>query len=267
MTGMKLADKVAIVTGGGSGIGRGIALCLAKEGADVAIIDINTSATNQTVAEIEGMGRRGLALTADATSKHEMAEAVESVIATFGKIDILVNNAGGSAEEFSATDRDPDRWDGYFQLTLKAPVICCQAVLPHLVKQQSGKIINIASGAAWEPVPHLMHYAAMKTAVVSYTRSLALEMAGSNINVNSICPGVVWTSMWERQATSMKKSNPATEGMSPREWFETYIAAQSPLGREETPEDVGRAVVFFASDDARNITGQSLNIDGGRRMD
>jgi len=263
---MKLANKVAIVTGGGGGIGRGIVLCLAQEGADVASIDIDTSTANQTVAEIEEMGRRGLALTADATSKDEMTEAVEKIITTFDKIDILVNNVGGTAEEYSATDRDPDRWDSFYQLTLKAPVIACQAVLPHLMKQRSGKIINISSVAAWVPTPPLMHYAAMKSAVVSYTRSLALEVASSNINVNCICPGVIWTKLWERLATAMIKLNPSAEGMSPHEYFETHIAPSSPLGREQTAEDIGRAVAFFASDDACNITGQSLTIDGGSRM-
>ena len=262
---MRLADKVAIVTGGGDGIGRGIALCLAKEGADVAITDINTDAMNRTVKDIEALGRRGLALEADATSKEAVTAAVEKVIATFGKIDILVNNVGGMKGDIALIN-NPDMWDGVYELTMKSHVIACQAVLPHLVKQRSGKIINISSVAAWMPIPPLKAYAAMKSAVVSYTRSLALEAAGSNINVNCICPGVIWTKLWERLAIAMMGMNPSAEKMSPREYFERNIAPNSPLGREETSEDVGRAVVFFASDDARNITGQSLNIDGGSRM-
>lgn len=264
---MKLTDKVAIVTGGGDGIGRGIVLCLAEEGADVAVIDINPTTANKVVEEIEAMGRRGLAIVADATSKEAITKAVEEIVATFGKIDILVNNVGGTDADVSVVAHDVDTWDGFYRLTLKAHVIACQAVMPHLVRQQSGKIVNISSEAAWIPSPALMAYSAMKSGVVSLTRSLARQAAADNINVNCICPGVIWTTMWERIATSLVELNPRFKGMSPREFFDKNVVASRPFAREETPEDIGHAVVFFASEDARNITGQSLNVNGGNRMD
>ncbi len=264
---MRLADKVAIVTGGGEGIGRGIVRCLAEEGADVAVIDINAATANKVVGEVEAMGRRGLAIVANATSQEAVTRAVADVVATFGKIDILVNNVGGTDADVSVVAQDADTWDGFYRLTLKAHVIACQAVMPHLVRQQSGKIVNISSEAARIPAPALMAYAAMKSGVVSMTQSLARQAAADNINVNCICPGVIWTTMWERLATSLVESSPQFKGMSPREFFEKNVVASRPFAREETPEDIGRAVVFFASDDARNITGQSLNVNGGNRMD
>ncbi len=264
---MRLANKVAIVTGGGEGIGRGIVRCLAEEGADVAVIDINAATANKVIEEVRALGRRGLAIVADATSKEAVAKAVEDIISEFGKIDILVNNVGGTDADVSVVAQDADTWDGFYRLSLKAHVIACQAVMPHLVQQHSGKIVNISSEAARIPAPALMAYAAMKSGVVSLTQSLARQAAVDNINVNCICPGVIWTTMWERLATSLVEANPRLKGMSPREFFEKHVVASRPFAREETPEDIGRAVVFFASDDARNITGQSLNVNGGNRMD
>jgi NAD(P)-dependent dehydrogenase (short-subunit alcohol dehydrogenase family) len=264
---MKLEDKIAIVTGGGQGIGRGIALCLAEEGADVAVIEINPEAASKVATEVEQMGRRSLAIVADATDNDSVVKSVRDVIDHFGRIDILVNNVGGSDEG------DPDSitlggagWDGFYRLTLKAHVLMSQAVIPHLREQKSGKIINISSEAGRVGSAVLMAYSAFKSGVISLTKSLALQLAGDNINVNCICPGVIWTPLWERLARGLIDMNPAFKDMSPREFFEKQIVARRPLGREETTEDIGRAVVFFASEDARAITGQSLNVNGGNVM-
>jgi NAD(P)-dependent dehydrogenase (short-subunit alcohol dehydrogenase family) len=263
---MKLENNVAIVTGGGQGIGRGIVRCMAEEGADIAIVEINPDTAQSVAAEVTAMGRRALAVVADATDGAAVEDAVKQVIDHFGRIDILVNNVGGTDANASVVESAADAWDGFYRLSLKAHVIAAQAVIPHMKAQKSGKIINISSEAAWVPTPTLMAYGAFKMADVSFTRSLALELAAENINVNCICPGVIWTPLWERLATALVNANPALEGTDPREFFEKRVVAARPMGREETPEDIGRAAVFFASEDARNITGQSLNVNGGNRM-
>jgi len=264
---MKLKDKVAIVTGGGQGIGRGIALCLAEEGADVALVEINPDAARAVAAEVEQMGRRSLAIAADATDNDAVVRSVREVIDHFGRIDILVNNVGGTDQ--GGTDNIPvggEGWDGFYRLTLRAHVLMSQAVIPHLQKQKSGKIVNISSEAGRGGSPLLMAYSAFKSGVISLTQSLARQLARDNINVNCICPGVIWTPLWERLARAMIAMSPTPTDMTPREFFEKRVVAPRPLGREETPEDIGRAVVFFASEDARNITGQSLNVNGGNVM-
>ena len=214
--------------------------------------------------------RQALAIQADVTDSAMVAKAVEDILDFFGKIDILVNNAGGypsgSLEEASSIriiDRTLEEWDGCYELNLKTQVVMCQAVVPHMVERKSGKIINISSGSARSPAVQLVCYATAKAAVVHYTRLLARDLAGDNINVNCICPGIIYTPLWERGAAVFSQLRPETQGMTPREFFEKVLVPQVPLGREQTAEDIGRAVVFFASDDAKNITGQTLNVDGG----
>lgn len=264
---MKLQNKVAIVTGGGQGIGRGIVLCLAEEGADVALVEINADAAQKVAGEVKKMGRRSLAIVADATDNDAVVKSVQEVIDHFGRIDILVNNVGGTDQ--GGTDDIPvggEGWDGFYRLTLRAHVLMSQTVIPHLRAQKGGKIVNISSEAGRGGSPLLMAYSAFKSGVISLTQSLARQLARDNINVNCVCPGVIWTPLWERLAQAMIAMNPDFKDMSPREFFEKRIVAQRPLGREETPEDIGRAVVFLASEDARNITGQSLNVNGGNVM-
>ena len=264
---MKLKDKIAVVTGGGQGIGRGIVLCLAEEGADVAVIEINPETARKVATEVEQMGRRALVVVADATDDDSVVKSVREVIDHFGRIDILVNNVGGSDEGGSdSIALGGTGWDGYYRLTLKAHVLMSQAVIPYLREQKSGKIINISSEAGRVGSPLLMAYSAFKSGVISLTKSLALQLAGDNINVNCVCPGVIWTPLWERLAQGLIDMNPTLKDMSPREFFEKRIVSQRPMGREETSEDIGRTVVFFASEDARAITGQSLNVNGGNVM-
>jgi len=264
---MKLENKVAIVTGGGQGLGRGIVLCLAEEGADVAIIEINEDSARNAAAEVEQMGRRACAIVADATDNDSIVKSVREVIDHFGRIDILVNNVGGSDEDDAEeTVVGSGGWDGFYRLTLRSHVLMSRAVIPYLKEQKSGKIINISSEAGRVGSSLLMAYSAFKSGVISLTKSLALELASHNINVNCVCPGVIWTPLWERLARSLIALNPELKDMSPREFFETRVVAGRPLGREETAEDIGKTVAFFASEDARAITGQSLNVNGGNVM-
>ena len=281
---MKLDGKVVIVTGAGAGIGQGIALCLAEEGADVAVIDISTGTANDVANKVKAMGRRSLAIVANATDRKQAEQALQKILDTFGRVDILVNNVGGESrfyyEKPGQQYSEEEEWDDTIRLNLKATMIMSHAIAPLFVKQSRGKIVNIASiagrapsgsgarsgggmagrGAAFSP---MMSYGVAKAGIIQFTRLLAMQLAESNVNVNCICPGVLYTSLYERSFPRRLQATPEAAGMTPREYFDKYVVSRVPLGREQTPEDMGRAVVFLVSEDAKNITGQSLNIDGG----
>ena len=281
---MKLERKIAVVTGGGAGIGAGIARCLAEEGANVAIIDIDTRNANSIAEKVKSLGRKSLAITANATDSKQAAQALEQALKTFGRIDILVNNVGGESRFYYETPgkqySEEEEFDDTIRLNLKATVIMSRAVAPLFIRQKSGKIVNIASiagrapsgggmrsGAAMTPEGRLFSpmtsYGVAKAGAIQFTRMLALQLADSNVNVNCICPGVLYTPLYERSFPRRLQSTPEAAGMSPREYFDKYVVSRVPMGREQTPEDIGKAVVFLVSEDAKNITGQSINVDGG----
>lgn len=284
---MKLEGKVAVVTGGAQGIGRGIVRCLAEEGADVAVIDIDGDHARNAADEVKGMGRRSLPVVADLTASDDVERAVAAVMDCFGRIDILVNNVGGMkgvpesrTEPGRIINRTDEEWLGSYEINLKPTIAMCRTVVPHLTAQQSGKIVNISSISGRLGDFGNMPYSVFKAGVISFTWSLSRELAPSNINVNCVCPGWVYTPLWERGATAMfnqiKQARESGEelperfagveigGLTPEEFWRTrLVEPNAPLGREQTAEDMGRAVVFFASDDARNITGQTLHVDGG----
>ncbi len=277
---MKLEGKVAIVTGSGRGLGRGIALCLAEEGADVVVNSLHEETTNKIAADVKALGRKTLAIAADMTESAQIARVVQETLDTFGKIDILVNNVGGVAKgkevKTGFLDEVIAEWDETFALNLKSHVLMCAAVAPHFIKQKSGKIVNISSIAGRYPFPLITSsYGAMKTAIIMFTQSLANDLAPHNINVNCVCPGIIYTDAWQRGAERIVETMPKYKGMDPREWFvammegkypELGALAFTPLRREQTPEDIGHAVAFLVSEDAKNITGQALNVDGGLVM-
>ena len=267
---MKLEGKVAIVTGGGQGIGEGIVRCLAEEGADIAIIDINGNNARKVADWVKSQGRKALAVEANITENDKVVKAVQDILDFFGKIDILVNNVGGYPTEdlegsagLRVADRTGEEWDRLYELNLKTQVLMSRTVVPHLINQKSGKIVNISSGSAGMASTQLVCYATAKAGIVHYSRILARDLAADNINVNCICPGVLYTPLWERGASVLSQFIPGAEKMKPREFFDTALVSQVPLRREQTPEDIGHAVAFFASEDARNITGQTLYVDGG----
>jgi len=274
---MRLEGKVAIVTGAASGIGRGIACCFAEEGADVVIADIDMDNANKVAEEVRAFGRRALVLEADVTRKEKAEQVVESTLNTFGKIDILVNNVGGGrpvAEAevmpgaeyvFQMSDVTEEAWQDGFEVNLKSQVLMCQAAVPHMRAQRSGKVINISSiagklGSGGGMAP----YSAMKGAVITFTRALAREVARDDINVNCICPGFVYTPAWARGVEHMWRAIPEFQGLKgPREVHLAIVDRMTLMGKEQTPRDIGRTAVFLASEDASNITGQSINVDGG----
>jgi NAD(P)-dependent dehydrogenase (short-subunit alcohol dehydrogenase family) len=267
---MRLTGKVAIVTGGARGIGAGIARCLAAEGAAVGIVDIDGAEAEKTAA---ALGARALGVAADCSDEKAIEAAVDRICRELGGLDLMVNNAGAGTgvirpEELPTgpgIEHLPQAsWDAQLANNLRTNFLGSKAAIPRLRARGGGAIVNIASIAALTPTGGPMAaYGAAKAGVVHLTRSLALELGPSNIRVNAICPGFLFTRAWEGLALVMKAREPAFRDLSAREIFLEMVKRATPLGREQTPEDIGKLVCFLASDDAMNITGQEIKVDGG----
>ena len=268
--------KVAAITGAGRGIGRGIALVLAERGAAIAVSDVDSEAAENVASEIEAIGGTAHAAKVDVTDPNSLNDWVNKVVSKLGQIDICVPNAGviGAAGFAERKDYNADDWRLTWGINVQGMVNTADAVVPHMKGRRSGKIVNIAShgGRAPRGVPDpgrgtvQLPYGVSKAAAIQWTHLLAIELGQYNINVNAVCPGRLWTPMWEAIALNHQALNPETEGLTPREIFDRNIKATMPLGREQTPEDIGNAVAFFASEDAAQITGQALNVNGGAIM-
>jgi len=246
---MKLANKVAIVTGGGQGIGRAIALTLAREGAAVIIADIDMDVATDTVREIETKGGKAIAIQTDVTQGNEVNRMAEKTIKQFGRIDILVNNAGLS-EPHPTIDLTEADWDRIIDGNLKATFLCSQAVGRQMIQQKSGKIVSIASIVAHSAHPTQAPYCAGKAGVISLTRVLAMEWGKYNIHVNSVSPGAVETP----RMAKFRKENP--------NFLEGRLEA-TPFHRFITPEEVANVVLFLVSSDSNAITGADIRVDVG----
>ena len=267
---MQMQDKVAMVTGGASGIGRGIALVLAQRGADIALVDIDLDGAKKVEQELAQYGRKANVHRVDVVRRAEIEKSVQAIHSEFGQINVLVNAAGvigAPGFEDTTTSREED-WDITFAINVKGTVMVSEVVAESMKESRSGKIVNIAShGGRRGSADGRSAYGASKASVIHLTQSHALELAPYDINVNAVCPGTLWTPMWERIAERIRRNDPMKRHLTNRQIFEESIEERCPLKREQTPEDIGRAVAFFASDDAINITGQSLNVNGGIRTD
>jgi meso-butanediol dehydrogenase / (S,S)-butanediol dehydrogenase / diacetyl reductase len=261
---MRLAGKVAIVTGGGSGIGRGIVLAMARQGADIAIPDIQVINAEKVAEEVKGLGRKCVAMRTDVTSAVDIKAMGDRTKEVLGKIDILVNNAGMAARPgMPFTTNTEEDWDRTFAVNTKSVFLTCKAIAPHFLERKAGRIINIASIAGPLAATTMPPYSVAKGGVITFTRVIAKELAPHGITVNAICPGVLYTDFWKKLAAHIAATNPAFAGMTPRQVFEKRVNDIVPMKCEQTPEDIGHAAVFLASDEARYITGQALNVDGG----
>jgi meso-butanediol dehydrogenase / (S,S)-butanediol dehydrogenase / diacetyl reductase len=261
---MRLAGKVAVVTGGGSGIGRGIVLALAREGADIAIPDIQVLNAEKVADEVKGLGRKVLAMKTDVTSSADVKVMVDRTRDALGKIDILVNNAGmAAAPGMPFTNNTEEDWDRAFAVNTKSVFLTCKTVAPYFIERKAGRIINIASIAGPLSAPTMPAYSVAKQGVITFTRVVAKELAAHKITVNAICPGVLYTDFWQKLAAHIAETNPAFKGMTPRQVFDKRVNDIVPMKCEQEPEDIGHAAVFLASDEARYITGQALMVDGG----
>jgi len=242
---MNLSDKVAIVTGSGRGIGKAIALKLAEDGANVVVNDV-AETVNAVAEEIKTMSRQALAVVADISSAPDVTRLVDTTIATYGRVDILVNNAGITRDQLLLRMSDED-WDKVLNVNLKSVFLCTRAVLKHMVKQRWGRIVNISSIVGIIGNPGQANYASAKAGIIGFTRTIAKEVASRSITVNAIAPGFIDTEMTQKL---------------PEEWKQ-QLKSRIPVGYLGTPRDVAEAVVFLASEEARYITGQVLNVDGG----
>jgi meso-butanediol dehydrogenase/(S,S)-butanediol dehydrogenase/diacetyl reductase len=279
---MTLAGKTALVTAAGRGIGRGIAIALAQAGANVVVNSWGTETAQATAAAVRAEGAAALAFPGDITHPEVMLAAVDAAIRTFGRLDILVNNVGAGPKAAITPEAGPlgqaaALWDALYRQNLKPVALMCEAVIPHFKAQRSGRIINISSIAGRTSLSDRMlaffvhpAYGAMKAALVNYTQTLAEMLGPDGINVNAVAPGIVWTDAWLANAERAVMHLPEFKGMEPRAWFEGIargdyptIFDRTPLRREQTTADIGNAVVFLASEQAANITGQTLMVDGG----
>ena len=247
---MQIEGKIAFVTGASRGIGRAIALTLAEAGADVVVNYAgNAAAAEEVAAEIRKMGRRALILQGDVSQTEAAASMLDAVVAEFGRCDILVNNAGITRDGLLMRMKEED-WDAVLDTNLKGVFNCTKAALKYMMKQRSGKIVNIASVVGIMGNAGQANYAAAKAGCIGFTKSVAKEVASRGITVNAVAPGLIATDM-----TSVLPEKVIEE-----------MAAGIPLKRAGQPVDVAKAVLFLVSDDAAYITGQTLNVDGGMVM-
>ena len=258
---MELAGQVAIVTGGGRGIGRATALELARMGADIVVAELDRGGNaDKTAAAVKDLGRRALVTATDVTKRADLAAMVERTKAELGRIDILVNNAG-IYRAAATLDITEEHWDAIMTINAKAVFFATQAVLPTMIAAKRGAIVSLASMAGKVGSRTNLPYNASKAAVISMTKSLALAHAADGIRVNCVCPGFVETDMW----TMVAREQSALLGQTPEE-FTRRRQESVPLGRMERPEDVANVIGFLASPRAAYMTGQALSVDGGLVM-
>jgi len=258
---LKLEGKVAIVTGGSRGLGRAIALRLAREGCDVAVnYRTNRQAADEVVKEIKSIGRKAVAVKAHVANANEVEHMIKTSLEDLGKVDILVNNAGVEAgEPCPFIQLGEDDWDTMFDVNVKGVFLCSKAVAPHMISRKSGAIINTSSTLGKTASIYLAAYSATKAAVVVLTQGMALELAPHNIRVNAICPGGMDTDMTEYEFRALEKYLGKTSDEI-KKGYESSV----PLGhRIAKPEEIAGAVAFLASDDAAYITGVTINLSGG----
>ena len=258
-----LEGRVAVVTGAARGIGRGIALGLARAGADVVVSDLaaggdtltyalsDKSALEAVAGEIESLGVRSRALACDVTRAQEVEALMAGAREAFGRIDVLVNNAG--VVHFDPlVSFDEARWDLLFDVNVKGVFLCCRAAIPSLIEQR-GAIVNIASVAGKRGYAGGTGYCSSKFAVVGLTQALAAELGPQDVRVNAVCPGILATHMWTHHLTSEERGGRAA--------YEATVAQRIPLGREQTADDIAEAVLYLVR--APNVTGIALNVAGG----
>jgi len=256
----KLESRVAVVTGGGGGIGAQICRTFAQQGAAVAVVDIEQEAAGQVAEAIQRSAGQAIAVTCDVTDRDDVERAAEQVEQKLGALTVWVNNAGLSYI-LPFLDCTEEIWDRTLNVNLKGTFLGCQAAIRRMAQHQGGVIINMSSQSGKVGNSHYAAYCASKFGVIGLTQSLAVEFAGQGIRVNAICPGIVPTSMWDTQIEDYARKR----GLKPDEVV-PYFKSNIPMGRIGTAEEIARTVLFLASDDADYITGQAINVSGGAVM-
>lgn len=253
----RLKDQVALVTGAGSGIGQGISQVLAREGARVAVLSRTQAHAQETARLIEDEGDQALAVTVDVSLRTGVEQAIATTLEGFGRIDIVVNNAGVNVCSPFVDLQDED-WDRIFDVNVKGIYLVTQVVLGHMIQRRQGAIVNIASWVGRNPLPLFVPYSASKAAVIALTRGLALEVAEHGVRVNAILPGNVWSNIWPEVLADYARIT----GRPEEECLAEFVQGM-PFKRMQTVEDIAAAVVFLCSDEAKEITGESLGVTGG----
>jgi len=250
----RLEGKVAIVTGAASGIGKASAIMFAREGARVVVADVEVTGGEETVSAIKSHGWEAIFIRTDVSVESQVEKLVKASVGKFGKIDVIFNNAGILGKDGKIEDFDESSWDRVFAVNVKSMFFTAKYAVPLMKKARTGSIINTSSMAAFRPLPQSSIYTVSKGAVLTFTKTLAIELAESNIRVNCICPYVTDT--------------PLLPGMAPPganlEAFKKELAKGAPLGRLVKAEDVAAAAVYLASDESSMLTGGTINVDGGR---
>jgi len=245
----RLVGKKALVTGGGRGIGRAIALAFAREGADVAVLDLRPELAEKTAKDIANFDVKSFSVVADVSDEAAVKSAISATESALGQIDILVNNAGIDTTS-RLVDMPTEMWDEMIRVNLRSVFLCTRAVMPGMLQRQWGRIINISSQLAHKGAAEMAHYVAAKAGVLGFTRSLAYEVARSGITVNAICPGPIDTELFRN---------------IPEAWRKNKLA-ELPIGRAGTVDEIAPTAVLLASDEGSYYLGASLNPNGGDVM-
>jgi NAD(P)-dependent dehydrogenase (short-subunit alcohol dehydrogenase family) len=252
---MSLAGKNAVVTGGASGIGRGICLRLAREGANVAILDLNLGGAETVTAEVAGLGRKSIACKADVANRTQVNTAIEQVRTTLGPIHILVNDAG-IGKFVLLSEMSEEAWDEMIEIHLKGTFNCTKAVVQDMVDAKWGRIVNISSTAGLGGAAGLVHYSAAKAGIVGFTKGLAAELGPMGITVNAIAPGLIDTPILLKDGTLSGRMQK----------FIQMTASRAPVRRNGVPDDIAAACAYLVSEDASFFTGQVVSPNGGMYM-
>jgi NAD(P)-dependent dehydrogenase (short-subunit alcohol dehydrogenase family) len=258
--------KVAIVTGSASGLGETTVRAFAKAGAKVVVADYNEEKGNAVCKSIQNSGAEAIFVKVDVTSQEPVDNLFKATLDAFGALDILVNNAGKGGPHLGnpLTRTDDFDWNTCYETMVRGTFHCCKASYNYFKEKKQGKIVNIASIAGYTGDPTLPHYSAAKAGIINFTQTLGRELAPFNINVNAVNPGIIYTPIWQGLAWLLGNTFPELyPNMKPREIFLANIDKFIPMKREQTPEDIANMVMFLAADEAKNITAQVINVDGG----
>ncbi len=249
---MKLAGKICLVTGGSKGIGEAVARLFKAEGARVALVDLDEPKGTALTRDLAGSGDDAMFVGCNVSDSFEIKRMVDVVVARYGRIDVLVNNAGVT-DNATVVETTEANWDRVLGTNLKGVYLCSKEVIPHMLRQGGGNIVNVGSIASFIGLNNNAAYNASKGGVLMLTRNMAVDFASKNIRVNAVCPGMVMTPMLE----DFIKIQPDPEA------YVKAVEATTPMGRIGTPEEVAQAVLFLAADDCKYITGSALMVDGG----